>query len=113
MGVEHPAAGPRAEGHAEARQRRDRTKHRSHDVRAEIVARQNGVERHHAAVGNAKHYRQRIELAELACEEVGAGAKGLHHQAHDQHRLGAQPVGQHAQQQSANQARQRRPGYRR
>ena len=73
---------------------------------AEILARQHGVERHHAAVGDAEDDGERVELAELADEEIGAGAQRLDHQAGDQHRLGAEPVGQHAEQQAAAQARQ-------
>jgi hypothetical protein len=94
---------PSAEAHASAE---DRAEHRAHDARAEIFARQDGVERHHAAVGHAEHDRERVELAELVDEEIGAGAQRLHHQAADQHRLGALPVGQHAQQQAAAETRQ-------
>ena len=68
---------------------------------AEIFARQHRIERHHAAIGGAEDDGQRIELAEPADEQIARDRERLHEQAGDQHRLDAEPVGEHAEQQAA------------
>ena len=96
-----PAAGPWSERHAEAGKGGNRAEHRAHDARAEKFAHQHGVERHHPAIGEAEHDRQRIEFAELEHREIGRDAQRLHQQAADQHRLGAETVRHRAEQQTA------------
>ena len=103
-GVEHPAAGPWPERHAEARKRRNRAEHRAHDARAEKFPHQHGVERHHPAIGEAEHDGERVEFAELADREIGRHAQRLHQQPADQHRLGADAVRHHAEREAAAQS---------
>src|SRR6266481_7966071 len=49
--VEYHAAGPGSKGHAQTGHHRHGAEHRSHDAGPKILAREHGVERHHAAIG--------------------------------------------------------------
>ena len=78
---------------------------RAHDAHAEIFAHQHGVERHHAAIGEAEDHRQRIELAELADREIGARPTcACTNRPPTRTVLGAEAIGQHAEQQAAAEA---------
>src|SRR6267378_4835394 len=63
-GVEDPAADGRPERHAEARHHGGRAEHRAEDALPEVLAREDRVERHHAAVGKAEDGGDGVELAE-------------------------------------------------
>src|SRR3546814_8344550 len=62
----------------------------AHHAAAEVVADQQRVERHGAAVGGAEDGGDQIEIAEVAREDVGAGAERLCGQADDQRGLDAE-----------------------
>src|SRR6516225_3448278 len=95
------AAGPRSQCHAEAREGGDGAEHRAHDTRAKELAYQHRIKRHHAAIGEAKHDRQCVELAEMSDREIGRDTQRLHQQAADQHRLGAEAIGHRAEQETS------------
>ena len=105
-GIEDHAANPRAQRHAETRYHGGGAKHRSHDPRAEIFAREHGVERHHAAIGGPEHDRKRVERAQFANVEIAPDRERLHQQAADQNPLRTQPIGEEAEQEASAQAGQ-------
>src|SRR5215467_374107 len=63
-GVEDPAADRRTGRHAEAGHHRGGAEHPAEDLLPEVLAREQRVERHHAAVGEAEHRGDGVELAE-------------------------------------------------
>src|SRR5215467_9694031 len=67
--VEDPSADRRAGSHAEAGDHGGGAEHRAEDLLPEVLAREDGVERHHAPVGEAKHRGDRVELAELGSRD--------------------------------------------
>src|SRR3546814_6625949 len=73
----------------------------AHHATADVVADQQRVERHGAAVGGAEDGGDQIEIAEVAREDVGAGAERLCGQADDQRGLDADAVGDQAEQSAA------------
>ena len=60
---------------------------------AEVLAHEDRVERHDAAVGEPEHQRHRVEVRELAGDEVEAHRDRLEREPGDQHALGADAVG--------------------
>src|SRR3989454_7511558 len=94
--VVQPAACPRPEGHAQGGHEGDRAEDGPHDPLAEVLAHEDRVERHHAAIGEAEHQRERIEARGVAREEVEAHGDRLQREPADQHALGADPVGHEA-----------------
>src|SRR5437899_6144571 len=94
--VVQPAAGPRPEGHAQGGHESNSAEDGPHDPLAEVLAHEDRVERHHAAIGEAEHQRERIEARGVAREEVEAHGDRLQREPADQHALGADPVGHEA-----------------
>src|SRR6266705_927602 len=96
VGVVHPATGPGAEPHAERRDEEHSAVGRPHDLLAEVLARDERVEGHHAAVREAEGHRGRVEAPGVACEQVSEDHDGLEREPHDERRLGAKSIGDQA-----------------
>ena len=105
-GVVEPAAADRAEGHADARGHDHAAEHRAHHLRAEIVAREDEVERHHAGIGHAEDDGEHVEVRQLAHVDVDVDGDRLEREAGDEHAADAEAVGGDAEQQPAEEARE-------
>src|SRR5215467_12521831 len=83
-GVIEPAAGQRTQGHAERGHEGHGAEGGTHDAGPEVLADQDGVERHHATVGKAEERREGVEGAQLAREEIQAHCESLQEETGDQ-----------------------------
>jgi len=68
--IENPAAHQWADGHTDGRSQCRRTESRTHDARSEILADQDWIEMHDAAIGHAEEDGQRIEAGDVSGDRV-------------------------------------------
>src|SRR5690606_37494581 len=95
--VEDPSADDGANRHAEAREHRRRAEHRAHDALAEVLAGEDRVQRHHAAVRQAENNGEQVELAGPADRGIGGDGESLYQQTGYENPLHAEAVRRHAE----------------